>query len=65
MRKKRSQLSGPVLPVIPGQRSGGQCRGACRKSSRMPRAGSMRRTGCIAEMIDSGTIIVRDQELTA
>ena len=31
----------------------------------MPSRGSSRRTGRKAERIDSGTMIVRDQELTA
>ena len=31
----------------------------------MPSRGSILRTGRNAEMIDSGTMIVRDQELTA
>ena len=51
--------------TILGHRSGGQSLGSRRNNSRMPRDGSSVRTGWCAHMIESGTMIVRDQELTA
>ena len=51
-------------PDRPGQRSGGQSSGSRKNSSRMPSLGSIRRTGRDAEMIDNGTMIVRDHALT-
>ena len=65
MRKTRSQLNRPVPPGRPGHRSGGQSSGSLKNNSRIPSRGSSRRTGRNAEMIDNGTMIVRDQELTA
>ncbi len=64
VRKKRSQLNSPVRPFCPGQRSGGHSWGGFKNSSEMPSRGSSSVTGRQADMIDNGTMIVRDQELT-
>src|ERR1700675_1084288 len=64
LRKKRSQLNSPVPSVCPGQRSGGHSSGGFKNSSEIPNRESNFATGSQADMIDSGTMIVRDQALT-